>query len=176
MLKPFDAFSVIDEIKTGRSHWIELFAYGISVASPKKRPVLILKDQEKDLSLPVWISSLDAAVAMVQSNPRNPASSPHQVTEDILKSLDLKLTHCLFTDIIGHHQYVYLCMIGEGVRHQIRCRAEDTMSLCTLSKVKFYCLKDLITESREIDFELRGYDNYWDEMLDGELSNSSYLN
>lgn len=142
------------DITKNHTDWIELFAKALTFGPEDNRPLLLLKDKTENYTLPVWLGSLDAAVATVQENPSVPESSPHKTTLQILKSLNLELTHCLFTEVTGLHQYVELCFKGkDGVEH-VRCRADESMSLCLLARTRFFSPIGLIRKAQKVDLQL----------------------
>lgn len=135
---------------TIEKEWVELFPVAVTMSAGKDRPILILQDKDKLYSMPVWLGPLDAAVAMSQANPESLESSPHKSSLLIFKSLNVKITHCTFKELIGPFQYVELGFTVDGAPKTVKCRADESMSLCLLSNAKFYCPVDLIKQSREI--------------------------
>ena len=143
-----------NEITKNHKDWIELFPKALTFGPEDNRPLLLLKDQAETYTLPVWLGSLDAAVATVQENPMVPESSPHKTTLQILRSLNLELTHCLFTEVTGLHQYVELCFKSKGGVDHVRCRADESMSLCLLARARFFSPIELIRKAQKVDVQL----------------------
>lgn len=167
----------VKKIMAGHKDWLELFPLAVTLGPMKDRPLLVLQDKNKEFNLPVWLGSLDATVAMVQANPNTLDSTPHKTTLQILKSLNLELTHCVFVDIVGHLQYVELCFKGpNGVQH-VRCRADESMSLCLLAGARFFCPQTLIKKARDLEWEKNEYQIISSiAPMDTPLSNKQYLN
>ncbi|MES2854532.1 MAG: hypothetical protein V4692_01660, partial [Bdellovibrionota bacterium] len=87
--------------------FIELFPSGIAVENTLGRPVLILKDETGGEVLPVWMSPIDAGIALADMS-KTTGITPHVVSGKILEAVGLKADSCSFTELIGHHQYVQL--------------------------------------------------------------------
>ncbi|MDZ4661446.1 MAG: hypothetical protein SGJ18_07470 [Pseudomonadota bacterium] len=141
------------ELTKNHTDWIELFPKALTFGQDS-RPLLLLKDKTEDYTLPVWLGSLDAAVATVQENPMVPESSPHKTTLQILRSLNLELTHCLFTEVTGLHQYVELCFKSKVGMEHVRCRADESMSLCLLARARFFSPIGIIRKAQKVDVHL----------------------
>jgi hypothetical protein len=138
--------------------WIELFPSGIEVENSLGRPVLVLKDRSGNEVLPVWISPIDAGMALADMS-KSTSVSPHVVTGKILEAIGLKADTCSFVDLVGHHQFVQLSFKPvESKRKKapvvIRLRADEAMSYCMASKARFFSTKAHMTRCRALDSEL----------------------
>src|SRR4051812_26510776 len=87
-----------------KSEWIEVFPFGVAIGANNVRPVMIFKDKAEKRVLPVWMSPLDAGIAVSQDK----SPSPHELSCQILSAFGLKLEKCLFKSVKGHHQFVEL--------------------------------------------------------------------
>ncbi|MBX2995959.1 MAG: bifunctional nuclease family protein [Bdellovibrionaceae bacterium] len=129
---------------------IRLTAYGMTVTNDGGRPMLLLRDERGELTLPVPMGPLEGGVAMAQSNRMAPPSSPHRVTELLLKSMDLKITRCVFSEIDGFRQWVELELENHPLGAKtLRVRADECMSLCLHLEVPVYASRALILKARD---------------------------
>lgn len=136
---------------------VELFPYGLSLSNDATRPFMIFKDKSGDLNLPVPLNQLEAGAALSQSNPQYAGTTNlHSFSEELLRSLDIKLERCLFVEIRGGYQYVRLYMKGHPQFHSMKFRADMVMSLCLHMKVPFYAAKSFIERSKMMAAEIRG--------------------
>jgi hypothetical protein len=138
--------------------WVELFPSGIAVENSLGRPVLILKDQTGNEVLPVWISPIDAGIALADLS-KTTGLTPHIVTGKVLEAIGLKAEKCSFVDLIGHHQFVQLSFrpIAPNSKKRplvIRLRADEAMSYCMASRARFFSTKAHMTRCRALDAEL----------------------
>ncbi len=145
----------ISNLMKTHKEWIELFPLAVTMHGERERPILVLQDKEKNVSLPVWLGSLDAAVAMVQASAQSPDSTPHRTTLQILKAFKAELKFCIFQEVMGHHQFVDLVLMANETMQTVRCRADESMSLCLLSQARFFCPLELIKKSRQVEAELK---------------------
>ena len=90
----------------------EFKPYGINVDGGIFRPVLVLKEINGDQNLAIALGNIEAAVAVAQSNTMGSPVAIHKVTEQILTTLKIKPTRCLFDEIKAGHQYAQLDFEG----------------------------------------------------------------
>lgn len=137
-----------------KSRWIEMFPYGLTLNPGQARPVMIFKDKSKTEVLPVWMSPVDAGIAVTQNMPTVTDSSPHNLTWKILDPMGVTLEKCFFKEIRGHHQIVDLQFKGSDKLKKIESRAEEALSFCLSSKCRFFTQKDFINKCRNLDAEM----------------------
>lgn len=135
---------------------IKLVPYGVSIATDLSRPILILKDEKGELSLPVAINPLEAGVALSQSQKSEAPVTPHRFTALLMTSLNITLEKCVFAEIKGHHQYVRLYVKGHPDQESFKIRADEAMSLCLYQNIPLYATRDFMHKSKIMSAELEG--------------------
>lgn len=146
--------NVKDHDLRSRKEWIELFPYGLAIAADASRPVMIFKDEDEQKVLPVWLSPLDAGIAVTQSGGAQTDSSPHNLTWKILSPLGVKLEKCFFTELRGHHQFVNLQFSGSDKLKTLESRADEAISFCLSTECRFFCRIEFIESCRVMDANL----------------------
>ena len=139
---------------SSRKEWIEVVPTSVTAGMDPARPVMIFKEKKGEGTLPVWLSPLDAGIAITQDHVKNNATSPHDLASKVFEQLQLTLEKCFFTDIKGHHQYVELHFKGSDRIKTISTRADQAISFCLHQGALFYCTKDYMLRSREQDAHL----------------------
>ena len=134
--------------------WIELKPYGISVGPLQTRPVLLLKNEEKEVTLPVWMMPHQVVESVAGADGVNLPSGPHSITAEIFKSMDLKLDRCVFKELKGQHQYVDLYFQGHPTQKKMRFRAAEAMPLCLQLKTPFFAQREFVESCRQLDAEI----------------------
>lgn len=140
---------------------IELKPIGINITGPQSKPLLLLKDSSGDLTMPLPISSMDAGVLMQQTGKGATLSSPHLVTEQILKLADLKLERCVFTEMKSSNlmarlefSYPGLEVLGSAPK-SFEMKAEAAVALCLYLSVPLFATRELIWKARNQAVELQ---------------------
>lgn len=135
---------------------IQLFPYGLSLVTDVNRPTLLLKDDSKQLVLPVPLNPLEAGVALGQSNRQTAPTTPHTFSKALLESLDIEVARCVFVEIKGVHQFVRLYFKNHPKMESIKIRAEEAMSLCLFLSVPIFATRKFIDRSRVMSAEIQG--------------------
>ena len=161
---------------------VELFPHGISVGTSLGRPVLVLKDKKGIDVLPVWMQPLDAGVALAELS-HGSGSTPHAVVRRLFEVMNLKMESCVFSEVIGNHQFVDLSFsspsVGasagvslEGSTSNIRLtrvRADEAMSFCLQARGKFLATREYMARCRSLDGDLTQLENSLNQGLLPEL-------
>ena len=111
-----------------QGQWLELEAFGITTGMDGARPVMLFREKGGESVLPVWLSPLDAGIALTQHQPQTFTLSPHDVTIKVLKELGIEVEMCRFTELKGHQQYVELTFSGSRTLKKRQARADHAYS------------------------------------------------
>ena len=160
---------------------IEIFPYGVTIGLDQNRPVLVFKDKSERHVLPVWLSPLDAGIAMALSGDSEVSASPHTLSHQIFKEQGLVLSECVFKEVKGHHQFVDTCYKDNKPKSEkkapIRLRADYTMSLCIHEKVQFYSTINHMDRCRKLNVDLEQFSNNEAAVIPGAvIQRPGYLN
>ena len=159
-----------------KSERIELEPFGLTGGIDKARPVMLFREKGGEAVLPVWLSPLDAGIALTQHNGQAFAMSPHDVTLHALNVLGVKPETCDFTEVRGHQQYVDLTFSGSKRLKVMKARADHAISFCLQAKVKFYCTRSYLEQCREVEAEVGRSLMSMSTRTDLKRSRQSYLN
>ena len=113
----------IDSDLRPTDEWIELVPWGVTAGANKSRPVMLFRELNGEATLPVWMSPLDAGIAITQHHVRTAAISPHDLTLNVMTELGVKLEKCFFKEIRGYQQHVELEFSGSRKLKRIEARA-----------------------------------------------------
>lgn len=132
---------------------IELFPYGVTMSVDQTRPVMIFKDESEKVVMPVWLSPLDAGIAMSQSSKNQNLGSPHNLTSKVFEALGLQLESCYFDELVGSIQYVKLHFKGSRKLKTLKIKADEAMSFCLKTDCKYFASHDLIEDCKLVQLE-----------------------
>jgi len=133
---------------------VQLFPYGLSVTTDVSRPLLLLKDEGHQYTLPVAVSPIEAGISLSQSNRAILESSPHKFTALLMDSLGVEIRQAVFVEIKGSHQYLRLYFSGHPHTNSLKLRADEAMSLCLYLGVPLFATKSFIGRSRVMNAQL----------------------
>lgn len=144
-------FDLPENPKLRMKDLVKLIPFGLSLAPDMNRPLLLLKSETGDHTLPVALNPLEAGVALTQFNKTNAPVTPHRVTEALLASFDVKIEKCIFVEIKGHFQYVRLYLSNHPNLKSMKFRADEAMSLCLHLNVHFYATHQFVNASKSMN-------------------------
>ena len=133
-----------EQALSSNEDWVELFPYGVSVASSEGRPVLILKDRREESALPVWL----------HPSALGQGEEAHEFTRHLLAAFKVRVTHCQINEINGHRQYATIYFEGHPTVTSLRVRADLSMSFCLAVKARFYSTRTFMMRCRDVDAEM----------------------
>lgn len=146
--------TIIEAQLKPKTNEIELEAFGITTGMDNVRPVMLFREKGGEATLPVWLSPLDAGIALTQHQPQAFMLSPHDVTLNLLSKLGVKLEVCHFREVKGNQQYVELIFSGSRKIKTMKVRADHAISFCMQAGVKFYCTRQYLEECRQVNAEI----------------------
>ena len=126
--------------------------------------------------LPVWLSPVDAGIALTQHNVQAFAMSPHDVTLGLLKTLGVGVESCYFKEVKGHQQYVEIKFTGSKKLKELKFRADHAISFCLQARAKFFCTREYLEQCREIDAEVSILEKTSGRPMDARRNGHPYLN
>jgi uncharacterized protein len=138
------------------SDLLRLQPYGIQISADGLRPVLLLRDEKNEHTMPVTLNPLEAGVAITQSNKSIAPTSPHKVTELLLETLKIKFESCIFVEIKGPHLLVDLKLFNHPTHKNLRVRADEAMSLCLHLGTPIFATADFMARTRVMSAQLDG--------------------
>jgi hypothetical protein len=167
---------VMDVKLNSPSDVIEVEAFGLTSGMDGARPVMLFREKGGEAVLPVWLSPLDAGIALTQHNAQTFTTSPHGVTVEALRVLGVKPTECHFNEVRGHQQYVDVVFAGSRKLKRLHVRADQAVSFCLQAKTKFYCTRGYLERCREVEAEMGQVQTSIGSKADLRRNRNFYLN
>lgn len=137
-----------------REGLIELEPLGIAPSMEVSRPLMLFREIDGSRVLPVWLSHLDAGIAVIQAHSKSKDPSPHQFTRDLLQALQMELEACVFEEVVGHHQFVRVHFGGSRKVKELKTRADHVISLCLHTGCRFFTTVEVLKKSQDVDTEM----------------------
>lgn len=135
---------------------IRFYPFGLQLSADGLNPVLLLRDEKGELTLPVLLNQLEAGVALTQANKTIAPVSPHRVTEVLLESLSLKIESCYFYEVKNSQLFVRLNLSGSSSVKFIKVRADEAMSLCLHMNVPLFATRGFVNQAKVLSTEAHG--------------------
>lgn len=158
-----------------RDDFILMTVGGLTLDPVTKTPIVILKDSENKLNLPIWIGLLEATAMATELEGIKMA---RPMTHDLLKSLLEELGGIVdsidVTDLRENTYYAQIHLQVAGRRVTIDSRPSDAISLALRTKSPIYVAKKVLESSSVLQQTEEGQDqdlsnvsrDKWSEILE----------
>jgi uncharacterized protein len=132
----------------GREQFILMTVGGLTLDPVTKTPIVILKDSENKLNLPIWIGLLEAtAMATELEGIKMARPMTHDLLRSLLGELGASVEAIEVTDLRDNTYYALIHLEIDGRRLAIDCRPSDAISLALRTKSPIYVAKKVLESS-----------------------------
>jgi bifunctional DNase/RNase len=132
--------------------------YGVSFDLVGKQPIVLLKTQDGNTFLPIWIGHPEAAAILMNlQGTEPPRPMTHDLATSIIASLDAEIRQVIVTELRDSTFYALITLVRNGTEIELDARTSDAIALALRSDAKIYAADDVIEESG-VEFEGEGTD------------------
>jgi bifunctional DNase/RNase len=132
----------------GREQFILMTVGGLTLDPVTKTPIVILKDSENKLNLPIWIGLLEAtAMATELEGIKMARPMTHDLLRNVLGELGATVEAIEVTDLRDNTYYALVHLKVDGRLLAIDCRPSDAISLALRTKSPIYVAKKVLESS-----------------------------
>jgi uncharacterized protein len=132
----------------GREQFILMTVGGLTLDPVTKTPIVILRDSENKLNLPIWIGLLEAtAMATELEGIKMARPMTHDLLRSVLGELGAVVEAIEVTDLRENTYYALIHLEIAGRRLTIDCRPSDAISLALRTKSPIYVAKKVLESS-----------------------------
>jgi uncharacterized protein len=131
-----------------REQFILMTVGGLTLDPVTKTPIVILKDSENKLNLPIWIGLLEAtAMATELEGIKMARPMTHDLLRNLLGELGASVEAIEVTDLRDNTYFALIYLEVGGQRMTIDCRPSDAISLALRTKSPIYVAKKVLESS-----------------------------
>lgn len=125
---------------------------GLTLDPTTKMPIVVLKDPDNKLNLPIWIGPLEAASMATELEgikPQRPMT--HDLLRNLLTELGATVEAIEITELRDNTYFAQILLRGRDSRTiQIDSRPSDAISLALRTKSPIYVAKQVLEVSSEL--------------------------
>ena len=148
---------------------IELELVGVRVELPHNQPIVLLKEQEGERYLPIWIGAVEAtAIAFALQGVEPPRPLTHDLMRDLLGGLQVTVQRIVVTELRDGTFYAEIHLShngGEAI--VVSSRPSDAIALAVRVHVPIFADESVLTEAGiEIEDEEQDEVEQFKEFLD----------
>ena len=117
-------------------------------------PIIILKDLEDELTLPVWIGLLEASAIALELE-KAPSQRPmtHDLIKNILSSLNVNVSKVEVTDLRESTFYALIYLNMDGKTFKIDARPSDAIAIALRTSAPIYVDEKVIIKLKKVNLE-----------------------
>ena len=150
---------------------IEMSIKGLMVDPVTNMPIVILRDQQGQKVLPIWVGMFEAnAIALQIENISTPRPMTHDLLRNVIEDLKATVLKIVVCDLQENTFYalIYLSLGGETVA--IDARPSDAIALALRTRAPIFVEEAVIENAKTVDFSSEKHDadrlHKWLESLD----------
>lgn len=117
-------------------------------------PIIILKDLEDKVTLPIWIGLLEAsaiAVELEEAQPQRPMT--HDLVKNILSRLKAQVSRVEVTDLKDNTFYALIHLTVDGKTFKIDARPSDAIAIALRTAAHIYVDEKVIRKLQKANAE-----------------------
>ena len=127
--------------------------YGVSFDMVGKQPIVLLKTQEGNKFLPIWIGHPEAAAILMRlQGATTPRPMTHDLFTDMLSQLDAQVVRIAVTELRENTFYALITVSVDGSEIEIDSRPSDAIALAVRAGAPIFAA-DAVIEESAIEFE-----------------------
>ena len=131
----------------------KMVVYGVSFDVSNKQPIVLLKTEEGNRYLPIWIGHPEAAAILMKlQNAELPRPMTHDLLMSILGHLEAKLERVLVTELRDNTFYAIINLQTGAGKMDVDSRPSDAIALAVRADAPIFASTELL-DSSGIEFE-----------------------
>lgn len=128
---------------------IEVQIRGLMMDPVTNMPIVILKDVESEMVLPIWVGIFEAnAIAIELEKTATPRPMTHDLLRDIARGLNARVSKVVVSELKDDTFYAVIWMEQEGESLAIDARPSDAIALALRFDCPIYVNRDVLASSK----------------------------
>jgi bifunctional DNase/RNase len=127
---------------------IEMNLTGVRVELPSNQPIVLLKEQEGERFLPIWIGAAEAAaIAFALQGIVTPRPMTHDLMKNVFEETGIAIDRIVITDLKEGTFYALIQMHMNGSTFEISSRPSDAIALAVRANCPIFAEEEVLTEA-----------------------------
>jgi uncharacterized protein len=121
---------------------------GVRVELPSNQPIVLLKEQEGERYLPIWIGAAEAAaIAFALQGIPTPRPMTHDLMKQMLEELGVSVERVSITELREGTFFAVLSLSRNGDTFEISSRPSDAIALAVRSDTPIFAEAEVLDEA-----------------------------
>jgi bifunctional DNase/RNase len=150
---------------------IEMSIKGLMIDPMTNMPIVILRDDDGQRTLPIWVGPVEAnAIALQIENVAPPRPMTHDLLRNLLADLGARLSRVVISDLKDGTFYAYLELVRDDEVVFVDARPSDALALSIRTKTPVFVDTSVLDQARTVEISSDQVDRErlqrWLESLD----------
>jgi bifunctional DNase/RNase len=126
----------------------EMSVYGVSFDIVGKQPIVLLKTQDENKYLPIWIGHPEAAAILMKLQESTPARPlTHDLLTSMLEQLETEVVKITVTELRENTFFAQITLRQNGQEIEVDSRPSDAIAIAVRAGAKIFATDEVIEES-----------------------------
>ena len=131
---------------------VEMFIKGLMIDPVTNMPIVILRDDGNQRTLPIWVGPVEAnAIALQIENVAPARPMTHDLLTNVLGDLGARLRRVVISDLKEGTFFAYLELDRDGETVYIDSRPSDALALSLRTKAPVFVSLQVLDQARSVD-------------------------
>jgi hypothetical protein len=131
---------------------IEMSIKGLMIDPITNMPIIILRDQEGQRILPIWVGVFEAnAIALQIENVQTPRPMTHDLLKNIIDDLSAQVERIVVTELKENTFYALIHLRTNGHSIEVDARPSDAIALALRTRSPIFVEEAVIQNARSVD-------------------------
>jgi uncharacterized protein len=131
---------------------IEMNIKGLMIDPITNMPIIILRDQEGQRILPIWVGVFEAnAIALQIENVQTPRPMTHDLLKNIIDDLSAQVERIVVTELRENTFYALIHLRKNGHSIEVDARPSDVIALALRTRSPIFVEEAVIQNARSVE-------------------------
>jgi len=131
---------------------IEMTIKGLMIDPITNMPIIILRDQEGQRVLPIWVGVFEAnAIALQIENVQTPRPMTHDLLKNVIDDLSARVDRIVVCELKENTFYARIHMSVNGRALEVDARPSDAIALALRTHSPIYVEEAVIQNARSVE-------------------------
>jgi bifunctional DNase/RNase len=131
---------------------IEMSIKGLMIDPMTNMPIVILRDEDGQRTLPIWVGPVEAnAIALQIENVAPPRPMTHDLLRNLLAGVGARLVRVIISDLKDGTFYAYLELALDGEIVFVDARPSDALALSIRTKAPVFVDTSVLDQARTVE-------------------------